>query len=662
MRTALGGRGTGRSFRSPVCAALIGALALAGCASDPDAAPAHAVFELPRPGSDAAFFDLPWPSDLRRTSDGLVDVRAFPNPMRIEVLTEYAEAITTHLDGYGTNAAAYARFSEPVAEETLPRDPAATTSDGATAFLMDVDPDSAERGTRHPAVVVYRDAATVYWPAHTIAIRPVYGAPLAGGRTYAAVVTRGVTARSGVAFARAPDLEALIRGGGDAAVAAARSVYEPAIDAIEAAGVARDDILSLAVFTTQDPTAELIAMRDYVVSAYPTPEVRAEAWEWGGARDGYRLLVGRYGPVPVLQSGAPPYTDAGSGEIRTTGGVPQIEGDVDVRFALTVPATPMPPSGHPIVLYAHGTGGDFQTFVRNGVARDLAAEGIAVLGIDQVLHGERNPTGDSPDYLFFNFENPHAARDNVRQSVIDVVQQARLVPGLEVPAGYLAAGDPPARFDATRIYVYGHSQGGFNMPIFLAVDDQARGGILSGAGATLAISIVEKKEPLDIMLAVKLMMRLPGATAEAAAEREHFVSEHPVLSLLQTWIEAADASNYAHLAFHAPREGFAPKSVLQTEGLLDLYSTPHTIESLAAAMRNPQVEPVHVRIDALAFHGVGAVPAPVTANVAGGLATAGLVQFPDDGHFAAQDNDVARAQIRGFLRSFEAGVPTIVAP
>lgn len=129
------------------------------------------------------------------------------------------------------------------------------------------------------------------------------------------------------------------------------------------------------------------------------------------------------------------------------------------------------------------------------------------------------------------------------------------------------------------------------------------------------------------------------------------------------WLEAADGSNYAHLIFHTPRPGFAPKSVLMTEGLMDAYTPPASIEALAGAMRIPQVDPVHQRVDALMLRGITSLAPPVTGNVGGGLATAGLLQFPDDGHFAVFDNDVASQQVFDFFGSLHEGGPgTIPAP
>jgi len=350
---------------------------LAACGGEEPAR--DAVFDLPREGEAHAFFDLPWPNDLYVDESGFIDVRQFPNPARNPTLADYIEAISTRLRGWGTNGAAYLRFEASVDEGSLPLTPEETLAEGASVFLIDVDPDSPTRGQRHPGVVVYRDEATVYWPDHCVAIRPVYGMPLAGGRTYAAVVTRDVTAADGGRFTRSRDFAALVDGGGGAVVEAGRDIYGPALDVIEESGVPREHVLSLAVFTTHDPTAELVTIRDWMIDSYPVPEPVEGDWAWVEDADGYTHVEGRYGPVPMFQSGDPPYDAEGSGEIRFEGGEPVVSQEVDVRFTMSIPTTPMPAGGYPVVLYAHGTGGDWKTFIRNDVATDLAAEGYATV-------------------------------------------------------------------------------------------------------------------------------------------------------------------------------------------------------------------------------------------------------------------------------------------
>lgn len=141
------------------------------------------------------------------------------------------------------------------------------------------------------------------------------------------------------------------------------------------------------------------------------------------------------------------------------------------------------------------------------------------------------------------------------------------------------------------------------------------------------------------------------------------MEEHPIATLVQTWIEAADGSNYAHLIARSPRDGFAPKSVLMTEGLEDLYTPPASIEALAGAMGAPLVAPVHQPVDSLRLRGLGVFDPPVSGNVAAGAATMGLLQFPNDGHFAVFRNDIAAHQVFGFFESLLDGGPgTIPTP
>lgn len=638
---------------------LLAALSWAACSVDLEPSAGTAIFVLPRATDvDRDFFDLPFPSDVLRTSDGHIDVRGFPNPRDVPTLTRYTEAISTHLDGFGTNGAVYFRFSGTVDEATLPRDARASLEDGASVFLVDVDPTSPERGRRHPSITHYHEPAAIHWRAHHLAVRPVHGHPLASGRLYAAVVTTKVRGVRG-GFERDADLDAILGTGGDDAVLAARPLFAPALESLAAAGMASDEILTLTVFRTQNATRELIAARDWMMSEYPAPMPITDSWRRIALLDEYTSVEGRYGPSPIFQSGVSPYTDEG-GEIVIADGVPALVGEHEPRFMLTIPTTPMPAAGYPVVLYAHGTGGDYASFEDDGTARELATVGYAVMGIDQVLHGERNPTTGTPDSLFFNFLNPLAGRDNNRQAALDVVQQARFVANMNVPVAIAADGGGPIRFDASRIYVFGHSQGGLNLPIFLAIDDQTRGGVLSGAAATLVIAIVEKTDPIDIRQLIQILLRLPSS--DGAIAREDLGFEHPVMTLLQTWVESSDASNYAELVFAAPRAGFAPKSVLQTEGMLDAYATPNGIESLAGALHIPLLEPIARPVLSIELRGDTPTSPPVEGNVAGGLATAGLLQYPSDGHFAVFNNAAAKAQIRGFFASFEDGLPIIAQP
>ncbi len=617
---------------------------------DPGVGEPVALFTLPRSG-DEPFWDLPWPSDLRRTPQGTIDVRDFPNPRSVSLLEDYKEALSAKLDGYSVSAPGYLRFSVALDERTLPATAEATVEADASVFLMAITGPSA--GERHPAVVHYWDPQTVHWPGHTLAVRPVHGMPLSPETTYAIVATTALRAADGRGLAPSDDFAALRDRSlpSDDAIDAAAAIYEPAFEVLDRAGVPREQVLSMAVFTTQDPVGGLLAARDWLVQQ-PAPEAIASEWRWVREErdEGYILVHGAY-PSPIFQSGEIPYLDGGGELVFDEAGEPVVQGSFDARFSLAIPVGEAPADGWPVVLYAHGTGGDFESSL--GVAGTFARLGIATMGVDQIHHGTRNPTTAGPESLVFNFANPHAFRDNARQAALDVVQQARFVANNPISDRIIAA-DPPVRFDTNNLFFMGHSQGGLNGPLFLAIDDHVRAAVLSGAGGHLPIALVEKVEPVRILELVRLLLRLTGPTGDM----EHLVYEHPVFALLQTWSDVADPTNYVHMLFAQPREGFEPKSIFQTEGIVDPFTPPAAIEALAVAAHIPQLDPVLRPIEAMELLGLPPQMGPAVGNVAGGRATAGLRQY-DGGHFVAFDDD-AMTTIGGFFGSaLTDGTPAI---
>ena len=614
-------------------------LAAAACANG-----GTAIHELPvadATGRGEGFFDTPWPTDLRRTTDGHIDLTAFPNPFNINLLRDYKVAATERLTGYSVSAPAYFRF-----DVTLDEDSVETGASGASVVAVAVS--GPQRGSRHPITHHYYDTGSDYWPAHTLAVRPLYGIPYAPETTYVIALTRGLQADAGGDIVPSATLVSIL--GGEASPEV-QAVYAPALEALETAGVSIDDIANLTVFTTQNPTRELEQARDWL-AAQPAPEIVPGSTRFMMNVGPMHVLEGAYRSL-IFQTGEAPYLDNG-GEVRFEAGAPVVQGSFNARYALALPMGEPPPTGWPVVLYAHGTGGDYLSQIRNGVAQDLAERGIASMGVDQIHHGDRNPTESGPEGLVFNFANPLAFRDNARQSALDLVSQARFIrEHADVAVEILGEGEV---IDPERVMFYGHSQGGLNGPIFLAIDDQAKGGVLSGAGGHLAIALVDKVEPFDIPQLVGTLLRFPPGPS--GRESAHLVYEHPALALLQTWTDVADPTNYAPLIFKSPRPGFAPKSVLQTEGLTDLYTPPRAIEALATAAGIPVVEPVLSPIVPQQVAGLAPVQSPVRGNVAMGAATAGLIQA-DGGHFVATGDDSLRARVNDFLASFANGLPTI---
>ena len=602
---------------------------LAAC-GDPSAK--TALFELP--GDSTDFYALPFPNDLRRDADGTIDLSAFPTNSLIA--DKYREAADS-LEGFGLNQAVFARFEGSLDSPVLP-DPMSSTAATASVYLVDIDPDSPARGERSPIAVRFRAEPTQTLGENHLIARPYPGFGLAEGTTYALVITDRI---GGVKAS--PTFEALLGTGGDSKTMDARAVYQPLLDWLdEPGGDERGDVVSAAVFTTQRATQIVPALRNGVLAA-PAP-VATNIVAMPPAA-GMTVFTGAY-MAPNFQSGDVPYRDGPSGQIMVTGDTAVSQRMEPMRFGLSVPAGPVPANGFPIAIYAHGTGGDHLSFVDDGTAAALAAQGIAMISTDQVLHGPRNPSGDE-QIDFFNVANPYAMRDNALQGTADAFAQLRLAQGMS-----FADAGRTIRFDPTKVYFFGHSQGGLTGPGFVAFEPSLSGAVFSGTGGLLYLGLLYKTKPLDVSMLLATFLR-----------DDPVDEDNPSLAMLQMWVERADGANYAPMFVRRPIG--TPRNIFQTEGFTDTYTPNPSIEAFAVAVGGDIVELADTADIAglTALRGRAVKAAPIASNVEG--ATAALGQYKQrsgsDGHFVVFDIAVAKRQAASFLGTLAAtGTATVV--
>lgn len=634
--------------------------------------------------SDVHVYDHPWPSDLRRDADGSIHLAGLYDPHDTVILQAYIEAATGLLHGFSPAASAYLRFTGDIDPTTLPPDPPHALDPGASVQLVDVDPKSPEHGKRRLIETFWQQGDGVYWLHDTLAVRPALGYPLRPNTKYALVVTNALKAADGSDIAPSGDLkEVLDLATVEPRVQAAHDLYAPAVADLAGDGILAGAIVHLAVFTTNDPAAELFAIDDDVHAHVPAPVPDAGAWTAAERTADYDVYEGTY-PSPNYQQGTAPYSQSGGNFVFDASGKPVLQNTYTQAFCLVVPDAqkcPMPAAGYPIVLYAHGTGGNYRSIIeeRNSFGDLMAQHCLASMGINQPFSGTRPgaPPPSDPNYegdedlLFFNLNNPMAARTNARQGAIDIAQQARLFTEshLTVPASVSRTGGAIA-FDGTKLLFIGHSEGGLDGPLFLAADGAARGGVLSGSGAMITVALLEKTQPQpSVAQAVKTLLGL--TTPDEAAELNLF---HPVMNLAQTIVDATDPIHYAGYITQHPRPGLAPKSILQTEGVNpdgsgDSYAPPHGIEIHSVALGLPREAPgVHAIVEA-PWGGLGDVTVPMAGlqgNLAGGEASGVLGQFVpapnDDGHFVAFDVPAAHAQVGAFCANLAADPKGRVPP
>jgi hypothetical protein len=618
------------------CATLaFAALVLGACNSTTGT---HALFE--QQGSN--FYALPFPNDLHRNADGTLDLTNFPtNSLIVDEYRMDAEV----LDGFSLNAAEFALFDGPLDPASLP-DEAGSTQPGASVYVVNIDPTSPNLGKRTPVIVHFRADGTMTIGPNRLVVRPVPGFTLDEGTVYALIITNRIRAGDGTAVVAQSEFEKLRDDTG------ATDAYSPLRTYLASSGDEDPKaIISAAVFTTQHATFVAPGIRRAV---YATTMPVATAVVTSGPGASWTEWTGSY-MAPNFQTGTPPYLNDG-GEIQfDSTNTAIVQRTETMRFALTVPPGATPATGWPIAIYQHGTGGDYQTFIQDGTAGRLAAQGIAVISTDQVLHGPRDPAGTDPGVAFYNFSNPFAGRDNALQGYADAWSQLRLAMGMSI-----VDTDRTITFDPDRVMFFGHSQGSETSPGFIAYEPQVKGAVLSGAGGVLYLSLLLKTQPVDLTQLVTALVR-----------DDPVDEDNPTLALAQMWIERADPANYGRYFTREPQLGpdgtqMAPRNIFQSEGFIDTYAPNPGIEAFATAIGGNEVVTANEKdIDGLTLRGNMSLAPPISDNLNG--KTAVLAQYNmaagSDGHFVVFEIPAAEQQSAEFLGTLAAtGTATVVVP
>src|ERR1700722_15473888 len=222
--------------------------------------------------ADTHFYDHPWPSDLRRAADGTIDFTGFYNPRQVPLIDQYVGTTAGLLQGFSPASTMYVRFTGDIDPTTLPADPPHSILATSSVQIVNVGPASPEHGKRRLLETFWQQADGVYWFKDTLAVRPALGYPLLPATKYALVVTKAVKAADGSVITPSSDLaEVLGLASLEPSVKAAHDLYAPAVADLGSDGIAASDIAHLAVFTTNDPTAQLFSIFDDVHASLPAP-------------------------------------------------------------------------------------------------------------------------------------------------------------------------------------------------------------------------------------------------------------------------------------------------------------------------------------------------------------------------------------------------------
>lgn len=639
------------------------------CARAEDELGAFRVYwEVPRGMPLDEFYRQPFPSDVR-VVDGKLSMAGHPSPgavMGLDFAQLYIHSLEEDFDGFGLTQPVFFQLSDEAVESTL-----GVNTSTATIILVGLTKGSPHYNVRIPLQTVLYANKGQFLCANSLAAAPVDGFALLPKTTYGMLILSGITSVRGEKPIHDGDFEVMISSATpqDEHLAKAHMSMAPLRDYLNdpASKLTAADVAAASVFTTGDP-AKIAAKIREAVRAAPAPAIKnltlcgagvQSPCDFPGKNRGCEAASPNHyvfhGKVtnPVLQKGTRPYQFSGpdgreGAFILDANGRPAVQGSEDLCFSLSIPRSAKPAAGWPVLIYSHGTGGDFTSAM--DIAGDMAMltdppANVAVLGYDNVMHGPRQGLppamwAEDPGRLFFNAANPRGARDNVLQGAGDLFNLRRMLEAaITPPAGSGITG--AINFDQAHVMFYGHSQGTVVAPPFLIAEPGLRAAVLTGAGGEIGLTVINKRKPTDIASLVR------------AAFGDQSVSRmHPMIAILTQFFGGSDFIPFAR---HVAQQPIAPRTkgldMLHVYGLGDGFTPEVTQQALVRAFGVPIV-------------GQALRPIPGVQVVAGELrnnlnmATAGVLQYPRpcpadttecDGHFVGTRIPEAKAAIYRFL-------------
>lgn len=635
--------------------ALVFVVAAGVACADPGPGAVRMTFTRP-----SSFWDAPFPSSALTDFGGAVDVSRFPNPGRIP-LVDRGIAMLAGAAGFGLSSGVFFRLDVDLDPSSLPSVAESVRLDAASVLLIDLD-----ARTAHPIEVAWAPDGGPFATERWLAILPANGAPLRPSRRYAAVITTRTRATDGAPLAASPVVAAIAdEAEVDGLPAHAAAEHRAAIEALASLGLAADALAGLTTFRTSDPRREL---RQRAELAEAELDRSSPTLRWVEGFDDFCVYAGELS-FPDYQEGEPPFADEGGGWSR----LPAVVKRAPSRLVVTVPRASGSADGrHPAAVFIRTGGGGDRPLVDRGVrgadgrplepgsglARELARVGWIGVSVDGPHGGPRNPTRGDEQFLMFNFANPVALRDNVRQSALELALLGARLDTLVVDTASCAGAAPRVTVDTRHTALVGHSMGATIAPLVVwAAPDRYRTLVLSGAGASWIQNLLHKKKPLEVRTIAEALL---GYTDRGASLAIH----DPVLSLVQWALEPADPLVYA------ADVAASATDVVMFQGIVDHYIMPPIANALSLPLGLAQVGPaLDATVEELAAYRSFAVERAALGAPAspGARGLGALVQYAEDGvedgHEVMFQLAEPKAQLACLLRGLARGEsPALIAP
>jgi hypothetical protein len=621
------------------------------------------------------FYDAPFPSTELQLENGRVDVSRFPNPNHVAIMSQAVALIARDANGFALTSAVYFSLTGAIDPQQLP-DASGSLSPDARVFLISVDDRK-----QVPVHVDFVADGGPFGAPHLLSLLPYQGVPLKPQTRYAAVVCAELRDTAGLRLRVAPVVDGF--GGNRVPSNLTEAQGQEYLAGYRAAaGVSEHcHVAGLAVFTTGSPVD---GMANFTAEALQLPPPAPRPFTRNEVFDDYCVYSTTI-DMPDYQQGIAPYATHGGDWRVDAQGKPLPPHFETANLVVTIPRSPMPADGFPlVVLVRTGAGGDRPLVDRgvqavnggpplvpgSGPAQEFARVGYAGVQVDGPLGGRRNTTGGDEQFLTFNVFNPAALRDNVRESALELVVLSWAMDSVQIDTHDCPGAPAVAKFDRSNRVLMGHSMGATIAPLAMAVDPHFRAVVLSGEGGSYIENVLYKRKPLDVLPVANGLLQYTDRT---------LTENDPALSLVQWAAEPSDPPVYTDFVIRNPQYRGTPAHVLMLQGIVDNYILPNIANASSLSFgldlagpaiddpANPALTGQTSITTVLPLSGRRQIQYPVSCNVMvnGDCVTAVLTQHPEDGiedgHEVVFQTEPPKHQYRCFLKSLLTGTPKVPA-
>ena len=620
------------------------------------------------------FYNLPYPFDLRLDESGRPELSGFPiwedNPV-IRGLRDIADDEI----GFSTVSAGYFRFNRPLTD--LDPENVIPANLQSPILLIDVDPDSPERGRLYPTIASTPRPDLNYVPDFLLSVGPAPGIVLHPNRQYAYVVQRSLRDIFGRRLDTPETLERLLSDSPpqNPTDIEAYELYQPLRETLHQVDLSSQDIATATVFTTGDPVSETARLSQQVVDRYDVTieNLRLDPDD-GATHERFWEFHGTI-QFPQFQQGIPPFNSEGLFEFTPNGLL--IEQRVEsAPVVITIPKREFANNDEfPLLIYQHGSNGLSTQVVDRGPilepggdripglgpAHVVAEYGIATVSTALPLNPERLENAPTDAYL--NFVNLAAYRDTFRQGVFEQRLLLEALENLKIPAELIPNETTDFATDVTvetdSVAVLGQSLGAQFANMLGAIDPNVGVVIPTGSPGLWPLLIPETE--------------LSEAAGLLLGTLQPLDPLYPGLQLLEEAWEMADPIVYVPYLAQRPLEGHPVRSIYKPVGQGDTEVPEVVFNAMALATGLRQSGPIiwPEMQTSLALDGFdGIEPYPAANNLFsedGRPYTGVVVQYQGDGiadpHTIFSQLDEVKFQYGNFLDTwFEDGVAQVLDP